>query len=172
MPVSLSHIVFSCGHDGMIELPTNDKEREKQLAYYQNKASCPDCYAKIVAERDENNSKGCSKIKMLDEKYKTEFSDCKYTKVGIKTDNERFVFVPNERIAAEALLKVLGIGKSSTDYKEQYNKAISDYLLRKTDAARRKLLIQEDIPDETKSRLSAAFDIIDRYQELVNKQSA
>lgn len=167
--MSLTQIKYSCGHEGFAELSENERKKANQLNFYKTKGSCPDCYAKIVAERDKKNSEGCSKIKMSDDKFKNEYSECKFTKVGVTEDGFRFVFVPYNRIAAEGVLKVLGIKKNNPHYSEYYETAVNDYINRNTSNARKKLLYNEEIPDERKERLYNAFEIIEKYQEAVLK---
>lgn len=166
--LSLTKVTYSCGHDGFVELSENARKRENQINFYLTKGSCPDCYAEIVAERDKTNGIGCSKIKMTDQKYKSEYSGCKFTKVGIDEDGFRFAFVPYKQVAAEGVLKVLGVKKSNPLYSQYYETAINDYLNRNTSKARKELLFNEEISDERKERLCRAFEIIEKYQEVVS----
>ncbi len=167
--MNFTNITYSCGHDGYVELPENPKKRESQIKFLTEKASCPDCYAATLAKRDAENKIGCSKVKLSDDVFKAEYSDCKFTKVGITEPNMRYVFIPYERVAAMGVLKALGVKKDTPDYKEQIEFVAQKYLSKDTSAARKKLLTDEHISDNTKERLSVAFDIIEKYQEIISK---
>lgn len=166
----LTKVIYSCGHEGFVELPDNEKKRASQLKFYETKGSCPDCYALALAARDAQNSIGCSKIKMHDDRYKTEYSDCKFTRVGITEDKYRYVFIPYEKIAADGVLKVLGIKKTDANYSEHYEIAVNNYINRDVSKARKNLVYREDVSDALKERLSKAFDIIEKYQDIISKQ--
>lgn len=168
--MKFSEVRYSCGHYGYAELPIDEEEREARLVFYSTKARCPDCYAKIAAKRDNRKAIGCIRIKMDAGEYSKNYSDCQYTRVGIENDDQRIVFVPKERVAAEAVLKILGVKYNNPKYERMYRIAVDDYILRDTSNARRKLLYADNISDCQKERISTAFDVIEKYQESVSKQ--
>lgn len=166
--MKFAQVMFSCGHEGYVELPNDTKRRNSQISFYNSKGLCPDCYAERMAQTDSRKGKGCLKVKMSDSRYSKEYSECQYTRVGIEKDGERFVFIPKDRAAAEAVLRILGVRTDDPDYERKYRIAVEDYILRDTTEARRRLLYAEHISDDRKERMSAAFDVIEKYQESIS----
>lgn len=39
-------VTYSCGHTGTVQIYGTNTEREKKIAWYENYAVCPECYAK------------------------------------------------------------------------------------------------------------------------------
>lgn len=167
--MNLSKVMYSCGHSGVVELPTDEKKRSNQIANLKTKVFCPDCWAKMLAEKDAKNSVGCQKIKMSDKTYREEYSDCAFTKVGVEEVDCRYVFVPFEMAATLNILKVLKIKKDNPNYKKYYQNVIENYLNKSTKNARA-ALEQRDVPNETKKVIFAALNVIDKYQNIKRTQ--
>lgn len=164
--MNLIPITYSCGHKGVIEGSLDPQKREAQIKFYETKGSCPDCYAKTIAERDAANKAGCLVTLVSDNEYKENYSNFKFTKVGIKEPNKRYVFIPYSHIAAEGILEVLNIAKDNPNYKEYYNNIIATCLDRSTNEAKSRI-IASDFSHEKKQRIMAAYELIDGYQEHI-----
>lgn len=161
--MKIKEIVYSCGHEGFVEV-SDDPKMNSKLNFYQKKGSCPDCYAEIIKKRDSENKLGCAKVKMSEKTYREEFADCKFTKVGIEESGKLFVFVPYERAAVTSILRCLGVKKSSPDYEKMYENVKDNFLTKDTTGARKKLADDTTLSDKARANITKAFDIIDKYQ--------
>ena len=167
--MKLSKVMYSCGHTGIVELPADEKKRSSQIANLKTKVFCPDCWAKMLAEKDAKNSIGCQKIKMSDKKYREEYLDCAFTKVGVEELDCRYVFIPFEKAATLNILKILKIKKDNPNYKTYYQNVIENYLNKSTKNARVELK-EKNLPKETQNVILAALNVIDKYQNIKRAQ--
>lgn len=72
------NVRFSCGHEERIELFGKTSEREKRIAYYEERGICPACYRE---KKEIEKSIGCDEIEMPYRDYKLLYAACK-TKAG------------------------------------------------------------------------------------------
>ncbi len=50
-------VTYKCGHSGTVDLIGKIKDRESKLSWYQNTASCPDCYKKEIEKQNEQKNR-------------------------------------------------------------------------------------------------------------------
>ena len=46
-------VIYSCGHEGTVELFGKGSERERKLYWYEHEAVCPECYKQQLREEKE-----------------------------------------------------------------------------------------------------------------------
>jgi hypothetical protein len=99
---------FSCGHSVEVNLPENKKKREDKILELETSGLCPACRQADQEKQDKEHSKKCVCVRMNKEKYENEFSDCSKRLTGYPVEkNYIYVFVPAERVCAEAFRKVI-----------------------------------------------------------------
>lgn len=99
---------FSCGHSVEVNLPENKKKREDKILELETSGLCPSCRQADQEKQDKEHSKKCVCVRMNKEKYENEFSDCSKRLTGYPVEkNYVYVFVPAERVCAEAFRKVI-----------------------------------------------------------------
>ena len=45
-------IIYSCGHEGVVELLGKEKDRQRKIEWYESTGLCPECYKKEMREKE------------------------------------------------------------------------------------------------------------------------
>lgn len=89
------NVNFSCGHTEKVELFGKYSEREKRIAYFEERGICSCCYRE---QKEVEKSIGCDEVEMSYRDFKQNHSGCK-TKAGSYNGTTKtiIVYVPKDR---------------------------------------------------------------------------
>ena len=74
-------VIYSCGHEGTVELFGKGSERERKLYWYEHEAVCPECYKKQLREKEEKEG---LILNLLTRITKINLSNCILTAIHIR----------------------------------------------------------------------------------------
>ena len=65
------YVIFSCGHEGEVNLYGKAAERDRRIAWYEKEGICPDCYRKM---KEEERRKADEELTAYADKIETEYN--------------------------------------------------------------------------------------------------
>ena len=104
----MTKVNFSCGHTAEVNLSNNQQKRNEKIAELEMYGKCPECRKEDYEKEDKINAKSGVCVRLSNEKYEEEFSDCKQRLTGFPKEKDFvYAYIPMERVCAECLRKMI-----------------------------------------------------------------
>mgnify|MGYP000978059085 CR=1 FL=1 len=162
-------ITYSCGHEGVVELFGKSSARESKLAWYQNTAVCPKCYAAEQAAAWE--AEGYAKLTVPYREYKDKYEG--------RTDVRKGEYDKDAKTITLYVLRPVVTDDAHTHERITETQAIHALCKTGTSTAQAKALLGAD-RQEFATKAAAAWDTFDaashdafvRRMEIIRRYQA